>query len=50
MKTFECKLVYKTNKNLIKIDFVKAEGAVQASATANKLNPDWICVSADAIE
>ena len=47
MKTFECKLVYKTNKHLIKIDFIKAENAVKASAAIQKLNPDWICVSAD---
>lgn len=46
MKTFECKLIHKVDKH-IKIDFIKAEGAVQASAAIQKANPDWICVSAD---
>lgn len=50
MKTFECKLVYKTNPLLTKIDFVKAKGAVQASIAANKHNPDWICISADLVD
>ena len=50
IKTFECKLTYKTNPLLTKIDFVKAENAVKASATANKHNPDWICISADLVD
>lgn len=50
IKTFECKLVYKTNNLLTKIDFVKAENAVKASATAQQHNPDWICVSADLVD
>lgn len=49
MKTFECKLVHKVNKN-IKIDFIKAEDAVKASAAIQKANPDWICISADIIK
>ena len=50
MKTFECKLAYKTNPLLTKIDFIKAEDAFKASATANKHNPDWICISADLVD
>ena len=49
MKTFECKLVHKVDKH-IKIDFIKAEDAVKASAAIQKSNKDWICVSADAID
>ena len=46
MKTFECKLIHKVDKH-IKIDFIKADNAVKASSAIQKLNPDWICVSAD---
>lgn len=49
MKTFECKLVHKIDKH-IKIDFIRANGAIEASITIQKLNPDWICVSADIID
>lgn len=48
MKTFECTLVHKTNKST-RIDFIKAENAVKASAAIQKFNPDWICKSADEI-
>ena len=50
MKTFECKLVYKTNPLLTKIDFIKAEDAVKASVAIQKSNPDWICISTDIID
>ena len=48
MKTFECTLVHKTNKST-KVDFIKADDAVKASAAIQKFNPDWICVSTNII-
>lgn len=47
-KTFECTLIHKRSKH-IKVDFIKAEDAVKASAAIQKFNPDWICKSADKI-
>ena len=49
MKTFECKLVHKVDQH-IKIDFVQANNAIEACTTADNLNPDWICQSAELID